>query len=100
MLADFVVRDESLFSGVLAGGAGSLGGGAHAGLGLVHESEATSVSPQAHDQLVGGQTQLHEVVDGPVHVERTIVTCGVFLYTKVEKICLNNNGQTFIQTFI
>ena len=74
VLADLVVRDESLFAGVSAGGASALSGSSHAGLGLVDEGESSAVGSQSHDELVGGKSLLDEVVDGPVDVEGAVVS--------------------------
>jgi hypothetical protein len=74
VLANLVIGDESLLSGVFAGGACTLGGCAHSGLAFVHQSKAAAVGAHAHDKLVGGEALLHEVVDGPVDVKEAVVS--------------------------
>jgi len=72
VLADFVIGEESLFAGVLAGGAGAFSRRPHARFGR-GERESSAVSAETHDELVGGKAQLHKVVDGPIDVEQAIV---------------------------
>jgi len=74
VLADFVVRNESLFTGVSSGSARAFSRSSHAGLRFVGQSESSAVSAQSHDELVGGKSQLHEVVDGPIDVQETVVS--------------------------